>query len=61
MTNAEKFEEIFGIKINEELVNMCNIVDRQICVDASDCNHCPSHKFWEKQYRKRNLKRRIRK
>lgn len=57
MTNAEKFEEIFGIKIDEFPADICDIVDHHICVDASDCAHCKAHKFWEKQYRKKKAKK----
>lgn len=45
MTNAEKFEKVFGIKIDESLAGACIIIDHQKCIDASDCTHCIAHKF----------------
>ena len=49
MTNAQKFEEVFGIKIDEHPADLCDIADHEICMNHS-CSHCPLHKFWEKQY-----------
>lgn len=58
MTNAEKFEEVFGVKIDKDCPgDPCCIADHQICIDASDCHHCPLHKFWKKQYRKKKAKK----
>jgi len=59
MTNAEKFEEVFGIKIDEYPDTLCDIADHDICVNASDCSHCRLHKFWEKQYRKKRSDQRV--
>ena len=57
MTNAEKFEEVFGIKIDEYPGDVCDIADHQICIDASDCHHCPLHKFWDKRYKEKKAKK----
>ncbi len=56
MTNAEKFEEVFGIKIDEFPAGICDIVDHSICIDAKSCVKCKLYHFWEKQYRKKNKK-----
>ena len=52
MTNAEKFEEIFGIKIDDTPDDICNIADHSYCINANDCHHCKLHNFWKKRYRK---------
>lgn len=52
MTNAEKFEKVFGIKIDDTYPSdPCDIVDHNICVDANSCGDCPVHNFWEKEYK----------
>lgn len=57
MTNAEKFEEIFGIKIDEYPDDLCDIADHEICMNASGCSKCPLNHFWKKQYRKKKPKK----
>lgn len=57
MTNAEKFEEVFGIKIDDVPSNICDIADRSICRNANGCVNCELYHFWEKQYRKKNKKK----
>lgn len=53
MTNAEKFEEVFGIKIDENYpADPCDIFDSNICTEASGCSKCIAYNFWGKRYRK---------
>lgn len=52
MTNAEKFEEVFGLKIDEFPDSICDILDHSICIEH-DCNYgCPAYKFWDRKYKK---------
>ena len=51
MTNAEKFEKVFGIKIDVYPADLCDIVDHDICVNANSCDDCPVYHFWEKEYK----------
>lgn len=54
MTNAEKFEEVFGIKIDDDYpADPCDIFDHTICTD-SYCEYCLAHNFWKKKYEKAN-------
>lgn len=53
MTNAEKFEEVFGIKIDEYPDDLCSIADREICVNHNCDKRCPLYHFWEREYRKK--------
>lgn len=51
MTNAEKFEEVFGIKIDENYPeDICQSIDHNICVEH-DCSDCPAFKFWDQEYK----------
>lgn len=59
MTNLEKFEEVFGITIDDRFIRspsgQCTIldfVDPTIykCEDYVTCHECPLFKFWEKEY-----------
>lgn len=45
MTNADKFEEVFGIKIDKYSDDLCNIADHEICVNQSRCKGCPLYLF----------------
>ena len=49
MTNAEKFEEVFGFKVDEYPGDPCDIVDHEICV-SNGCDDCPIRAFWGKEY-----------
>jgi len=52
MTNAEKFEKVFGIKIDDICPSdPCDIIDHNICINANGCVDCPVHNFWEKEYK----------
>lgn len=53
MTNAEKFEKVFKIKIDDDFCppDPCFIVDHNICDNANSCGDCPVHNFWEKEYK----------
>lgn len=53
MTNAEKFEEVFGIKIDEYAEDPCDIAYHDICVNHSCGKSCPLYHFWKKEYRKK--------
>lgn len=58
MTNAEKFEEVFGIKISDEYpADPCDMADHHICINAPSCSRCPLKGFWGKQYRKKKAKK----
>ena len=51
MTNAEKFEEVFGIKIDEGYpADLCNTADYKYCVNANSCHDCVLFHFWDKEY-----------
>ncbi len=51
MTNAEKFKEVFGIKIDENVPeDPCAMFDHNICIDH-ECGDCPACHFWEKEYK----------
>jgi hypothetical protein len=55
MTNAEKFEEVFGYKISDFPVDPCDIISR-VCA-LHTCPSCPLFHFWEKEYtREENVK-----
>ena len=55
MTNAEKFEKVFGIKVNDTYSSdPCDIVDPSICINANSCGTCPVCNFWEKEYKEKN-------
>lgn len=46
MTNAEKFEEVFGFKANTK---MCYMPEDIEC-PLSDCDDCPYNKWLEEKY-----------
>lgn len=48
MTNKEKFEEVFGIKLKEHPLSICHSTSLTMC--NSECDKCPSHGFWEREY-----------
>ncbi len=52
MTNAEKFEEVFGIKIDDEGYpsGICQSIDHKIC-EEHNCPDCPAFKFWDQEYK----------
>ena len=51
MTNAEKFEEVFGIKIAKNYpADICDSVDPNICIE-NDCSDCPIFGFWNQEYK----------
>jgi len=53
MTNAEKFKEVFGIEIEENVPeDPCAMFDHHICMDH-ECEDCPACHFWEKEYEPR--------
>ena len=53
MTNLEKFEEVFGIKLDPyEAKNAdfpCSCAHIDFC-DKHICDDCPTKKFWNKEY-----------
>ena len=51
MTNAEKFEEVFGLKIDEYPASICFTIDQSICPEHN-CDDCPAFKFWDREYKK---------
>lgn len=50
MTNAEKFEEVFGIKIDEYPDDPCSIADHKYCTNSNACTDCTLFHFWDKDY-----------
>ena len=59
MTNAEKFEEVFGIKIDELAEDPCYIADDNYCAcnplttfTKKHCGDCELNHFWSKEYTK---------
>jgi len=58
MTNAEKFEEVFGIKIDEEHPSdPCDIFVHDICLEHHCNMRCPAYKFWNKKFKKKSDKK----
>lgn len=62
MTNLEKFQEVFGITIDDRYVRplcqQCRILDTsdemKTCEDYATCLECPLFKFWDKEYKEVN-------
>lgn len=60
MTNAEKFEEVFGIKIDSCPDDPCCIADDKYCsvngfsglIKDKKCQDCELFQFWSKEYNK---------
>lgn len=53
MTNAEKFEEIFGYAIDEFPIDPCDMIDHRVCANWGDSySKCPIYNFWNKHYKK---------
>ena len=54
MTNLEKFEEVFGIKLDPyEAKNIkfpCDAAHIDFC-DKHICADCPAKDFWRKEYK----------
>lgn len=51
MTNAQKFEEVFGLKIDKDyLDDICGCVDSKICA-SHNCGRCPAFHFWKREYK----------
>lgn len=48
MTNKEKFEEVFRIKLVEHPVTICHSTSLKEC--DGKCETCKSHGFWEREY-----------
>ena len=52
MTNAEKFEEVFGIKIDEDYpAGICQTISHDICEQNICTEECPAFKFWDREYK----------
>jgi len=59
MTNLEKFEEVFGVTIDDRFLrpagHQCKFLDfidslSDKCSDYVTCWDCPLYKFWDKEY-----------
>ena len=59
MTNLEKFEEVFGITIDDRFLSpsrrQCKFLDfidpsSNKCSDYVTCWDCPLYKIWDKEY-----------
>lgn len=50
MTKAEKFEEVFGIKIDDYPSDICDIAHHKYCNNANSCHDCVIFKFWKQEY-----------
>ena len=48
MTNAEKFEEVFGFK--PDIHRHC-VVPMSVCEKMPNCRTCPFYAFWDKEYK----------
>ena len=55
MTNAEKFEEVFGIKIDEYPDDLCSSADNKYCINSATCGDCVLFHFWDKEYIKKDM------
>lgn len=56
MTNQEKFEMVFGVKVDIYPVNACHIFGDAYCDDHICNESCPAFKFWEKKYEEKEEK-----
>lgn len=54
MTNAEKFKEVFGFKLEYQLADICPYVNNMKCVRDDDayCSECQKD-YWESEYKAR--------
>lgn len=50
MTNAEKFEEVFGYKLADPMLHPCDFFDDNYCEGSASCPDCPLNHFWEREY-----------
>lgn len=54
MTNAEKFEKVFGLKMDSVPDDPCGIVDDKYCSNNGElygsCNGCNLLNFWNREY-----------
>lgn len=50
MTNAEKFEQVFGVKVDEDAPDPCDIFDRSFCNNTDACCGCRAQFFWDDEY-----------
>ena len=58
MTNAEKFEEVFGIKIDENFPSdPCDIFAHDICIEHRCNTRCSAYNFWDKKFKKASGKK----
>lgn len=48
MTNAEKFEEVFGFPPHS---NARCIAPKEICDEEEGCKTCPFRNWWNKEYK----------
>lgn len=59
MTNLEKFEEVFGIKLDPHEAQYtdfpCSCADVDFCdkyqADCDEPEGCPAKNFWDKEYK----------
>ena len=69
MTNLEKFQEVFGITIDDRFIryqgSQCRIIDLldsdkvESCTKYATCHECPLFKFWEKEYVEKEDKKKM--
>ena len=50
MTNREKFEEVFNLKMDDHPAGICLIIDSQVCDICGD--ECPAFNFWDREWKK---------
>lgn len=58
MTNLDKFQEVFGITIDDRYIrssgSRCYILDfigsSNKCEEYGSCHECPLFHFWDKEY-----------
>ena len=47
-TNADKFEEVFGHKVN---IDECPFIGTKECHSHKSCFDCPNNNFWEQEHK----------
>lgn len=52
-TNADKFEEVFGHKVDN---NECPLIGNSECFHNKSCSGCPNKDFWKKRYKEPEVK-----
>lgn len=51
MTNLEKFEQTYGMKVDDMPDDICGIITHEICIEHNCNNKCPAYDFWNREYK----------